>query len=449
MASSHSHAGASNIAVATEPPLGTRRAVRGGIFGNYVDQFDIFLPVIALAPASAQLFGSDNLVGNAGLIFVATLLGRPIGAAIFGSISDRIGRTATTKVALLGVALTTLLIALVPDHTVLGGGTLAAILLLRFVGGIFLGGEYTSAIPLAMEWSRPERRGLVSGLIMWMSPWANASIAGMVFVLQSVLDAAAYNQWGWRTLFVLGSLLAFTMLFYYRARVEESPQWQRPVQRANPLKEILVGRHRRALWQVFIMMSGLWLLTNMAIPVLAGQLGSGAGALGASGALDGRALSFAMMIGTAASALTMAACGHLSTFTGRRRFFMGFGVLTAVGGPLAFLAVFAAPTLGQLVLGIVVLQVVTVSAYGPVGAYLVERFPTAVRASGYGVGYSLSIVIPALYPYYLPALQSVLGQQGAVAALLTLGGVLIAVGAFLGPETARVDLDASESVPLA
>ncbi|MEL0627282.1 MFS transporter [Salinibacterium amurskyense] len=444
MAPSRSLTAASNSAVETKPPLGTRRAVRGGIFGNYVDQFDIFLPVIALAPASAQLFGSDNLVGNAGLIFVATLLGRPIGAAVFGSISDRIGRTATTKVALLGVALTTLLIALVPDHTVLGGGTLAAILLLRFVGGIFLGGEYTSAIPLAMEWSRPERRGLVSGLIMWMSPWANASIAGMVFVLQSVLDAAAYNQWGWRTLFILGSLLAFTMLFYYRARVEESPQWQRPVKRTNPLREILVGRHRRALWQVFIMMSGLWLLTNMAIPVLAGQLGSGAGALGATGTLDGRTLSFAMMIGTAASALTMAACGHLSTFTGRRRFFMGFGVLTAAAGPLAFLAVFTAPNLAQLVLTVVVLQVVTVSAYGPVGAYLVERFPTSVRASGYGVGYSLSIVIPALYPYYLPALQGVLGQQGAVAALLALGGVLIAVGAFLGPETARVDLGSSE-----
>ncbi|WP_255559951.1 MFS transporter [Salinibacterium sp. M195] len=425
---------------APKPSLGTRRAVRGGIFGNYVDQFDIFLPVIALAPASAQLFGSDNLVGNAGLIFVATLLGRPVGAAIFGSISDRIGRTATTKVALLGVALTTLMIALVPDHTVLGGGTLLAILLLRFVGGIFLGGEYTSAIPLAMEWSRPERRGLVSGLIMWMSPWANASIAGMVFVLQSVLDTASYTLWGWRLLFALGSLLAFGMLIYYRTRVEEAPQWTRPIRRANPLKEILVGRHRRALWQVFIMMSGLWLLTNMAIPVLAGQLSSGAGALGTSGTLDGRTLSFAMMCGTAASAFTMAACGHLSTLTGRRRFFMGFGLMTAVAGPLAFLAVFTAPSLGQLVLFVIALQVVTVSAYGPVGAYLVERFPTAVRASGYGVGYSLSIVIPALYPYYLPALQDVLGEQGAVATLLALGGVLITVGAFLGPETAQVDL---------
>ena len=113
---------------------------------------------------------------------------------------------------------------------------MAAILLLHFVVGIFLGGEYTSAIPLAMEWSLPERRGLVSGLIMWMSPWANASIAGMVFVLQRVLDAAAYIQLGWRMLFILGSLLALTMLFDYRTRVEESPKWQRPVQRTNPLK---------------------------------------------------------------------------------------------------------------------------------------------------------------------------------------------------------------------
>ncbi|MHB1235141.1 MAG: hypothetical protein ACYCZK_05665, partial [Microbacteriaceae bacterium] len=39
-------------------PLAARRAVRGGILGNYVDQFDIFLPIIALAPVAAQLFGA-------------------------------------------------------------------------------------------------------------------------------------------------------------------------------------------------------------------------------------------------------------------------------------------------------------------------------------------------------------------------------------------------------
>jgi MFS family permease len=414
-------------------PPGMRRAVRGGILGNYVDQFDIFLPVIALAPASAHLFGPENLVANAGLIFVATLLGRPIGAAIFGPLSDRIGRTATTKVALTGVALTTLLIALVPGHAVLGGGTLGAILALRFLGGIFLGGEYTSAVPLAMEWSEPRRRGLVSGLIMWMSPWANATIAGLVFVLQGTIDAAAYGEWGWRIPFLLGAALAFGMVAYYRAGVGDSPTWKQDKRRANPLKEILIGKHRRALWQVFVLMSGMWLLTDMAIPVLTGQLGADAH-------LDPRTISFAMMCGTAASAFTMAGCGHLSTFTGRRAFFVGFAVIAAVLGPVIFLAVFTAAGTAALVLLVVALQIVTVSGYGPVGAYLAERFPTAVRSSGYGVGYSLSIVIPSLYPYYLPALQSALGHQGAVAALLTLGGALVLFGALAGPETVRAGL---------
>lgn len=44
------------------------------------------------------------------------------------------------------------------------------------------------------------------------------------------------------------------------------------------------------------------------------------------------------------------------------------------------------------------LQVTTVTGYGPVGAYLTERFPDEIRASGYGVAYSISIVLPALYP---------------------------------------------------
>jgi len=91
------------------------------------------------------------------------------------------------------------------------------------------------------------------------------------------------------------------------------------------------------------------------------------------------------------------------------------------------------------VLLVVSLQIVTVSVYGPVAAYLTERFPTAVRSSGYGLAYSFSIVLPALYPYYLPPLQHALGSHLAVAALLALAGVLVAIGAVAGPETAWIN----------
>lgn len=59
-----------------------RRAIKGALAANYVDQFDIFVPVIALAPVTATLFGAENLATSAGLVFVATLIGRPLGSLL-------------------------------------------------------------------------------------------------------------------------------------------------------------------------------------------------------------------------------------------------------------------------------------------------------------------------------------------------------------------------------
>jgi MFS family permease len=415
------------IPTATSTPTDAKRAIRGGILGNFVDQFDIFLPVIALAPAAAHLFGSGNLARNAALIFIATLIARPVGAAIFGPMADRIGRSTTAKLTIAGVAVTTLLIALVPPQFS-EDGALAWILALRFLGGIFLGGGYTSAVPLAMEWSVPHRRGLVSGMIMWMSPWANATIAALTFILLTCAGPAAYDLWGWRMPFIIGAALAVAMLAFYHRYVSDEPVASQTAAARRPLGQIFVGAHGRRLAPVFVLMSGLWLFTDMAIAVLTGQLSS-------VGHLDGQATSFTMFVATAASAVAMVASGHLSTITGRRRFFIAFGTLSAMIAPVVYLLVFQQQPLGATVAWVVALQLVTVSAYGPIAAYLTELFPTAVRSTGYGVAYSLSIVLPALYPYYLPPLQRALGTQPAVALLLTLAGLLVALGAALGPVT--------------
>lgn len=407
-----------------------RSAIRGGIFGNYVDQFDIFLPVIALAPAAAHLYGSENLARNAGLIFVATLIGRPLGSAIFGPISDRIGRIASTKIAILGVAITTLLIACIPGSR--GTLTLFSILGLRLAGGIFIGGEYTSAIPLAMEWTSPPRRGLVSGFIMWMSPWANATIATLVLILLKILSPTQYATWGWRIPFLLGALMAFVMLAYFRAYVTDSPAWTVSAKNENPLRSIFVSSNRRSLLQVSILMSGMWIFTYMSVAVLSGQLK-------AQTHLNYQDVALTLMFATGASAISMVACGQLSTSIGRRKFFIIFGTSSTILAPLTYIEIFKGHALASTVVLVAVLQVVTVSVYGPVAAYLTERFPTAVRSSGYGMAYSLSIVIPSLYPYYLPPLQRIFGNHGTIEMLLGLAGVLVAIGASIGPETFTID----------
>src|SRR5215831_19568993 len=133
-----------------------RRAIWGAFIGFFVDNYDIFLPVIALAPAMAYfipgtLSPTTAAVASA-MIFATTLIGRPLGAFIFGHFADTIGRKRTTIISVMGFGVVTLLIAMLPGYQHCGPAVIWILIILRLIDGIFLGGEYTSANPLAMEY---------------------------------------------------------------------------------------------------------------------------------------------------------------------------------------------------------------------------------------------------------------------------------------------------------
>ena len=93
-----------------------KSAVRGAFFGFFVDMFDIYLPIVVLAPAIAYFVVPeiDEVIKSviSGSIFTATLLGRPIGSFIFGHFADAIGRRRTTIISVAGFGMVTLLMAL-------------------------------------------------------------------------------------------------------------------------------------------------------------------------------------------------------------------------------------------------------------------------------------------------------------------------------------------------
>ena len=70
--------------LAADLPAPGRAAVTGGVWGNYVDQLNIFLPVTALAPALPTIAGRDAVASTVAFVVMATLIGRPLGAMIFG-----------------------------------------------------------------------------------------------------------------------------------------------------------------------------------------------------------------------------------------------------------------------------------------------------------------------------------------------------------------------------
>ncbi|QTG74881.1 MFS transporter [Trueperella pecoris] len=418
------------------PPEG-RAALRAGVIGNWIDNVHVFLPLTALAPAIVVLGGPGAAQAGA-LVVVAMLLGRPLGGVIFGRIADRLGRTATTRIAIAGTAACAAGIALMPTHLAIGAAALAGVLVLRFVGGVFVAGEYSAAIPLAMEWTPPRRRGLMSGVILAMAPLAQATIAFATAASLALLGREAYVAWGWRALFGVGVMLSLGMFAYYSRHVVDAPVFhrQRAAGEAAPagIREVLFGSHAGAFWQVFTLMSGLWVLTAVTVLILPGRLSADAG-------FTATQAPFIMGVASLAQAVFMAGSGHASSLVGRRRLFVAWMAVAAIAGPALWFAIMSAASVAGAAALAACLQVVTVSAYGPVSAYLSERFPTQVRSSGYGMGYSLSLIAPALFPFYLPALERALGRDGAPVALLLCGAGLVTLGAALGPRLSPTDVD--------
>jgi hypothetical protein len=93
---------------------------------------------------------------------------------------------------------------------------------------------------------------------------------------------------------------------------------------------------------------------------------------------------------------------------------------------------------------VIVLASATIALVNPcwamITAYINERFHTEMRASGFGLGYSLAVVIPAFYAFYQDQLSHVMNPTYTVLPLLVIGGLLITLGGWLGPETRDVDL---------
>src|SRR6201996_1294061 len=91
-----------------------RTAIRGAFLTEFIDMFDIYLPVVVLTPVISYFQpphldpGLSAILGS--FIFITTLLGRPVGALIFGRMADRIGRRASSIISVLGFGLFTLLI---------------------------------------------------------------------------------------------------------------------------------------------------------------------------------------------------------------------------------------------------------------------------------------------------------------------------------------------------
>jgi MFS family permease len=428
-----------------------KHAIRGAWFGFFVDMFDIYLPIVVLAPALIYFVPSDLDASTkaiiSGTIFAATLLGRPIGSVIFGHFADSIGRKRTTIISVSGFGVITGIMALLPGYQQWGITAVILLIVLRLVDGVFLGGEYTSANPLAMEYSPKEKRGFYSALIMSGYPLAFAAISAITTILLLFIPAgdinSPYVQWGWRIPFVIGSLLAFALVFYYVYLVDESEIFEGSGGGGSPLRQLFTERENLlSFLQVFVLMTGFWLTLQTVAAILPGLLGSQVG-------LSQTNTTITLVVSNVVLVGGYIASGVISQRVGRRSFLIVYGLIAAVAGTFLYYLLLSAPpqNLFLVILLTTAITLLVVSCWGISTAYINERFRTGIRASAFGIGYSLAVVLPSLYAYYQAGLATFMPLEYTVLVLLAVGSLLMVVGAAWGPETK--DVDFSEDVEAA
>ena len=222
----------------------------------------------------------------------------------------------------------------------------------------------------------------------------------------------------------------------FRSSVKKSTLWVRAEKRDNPFKLVFSGENSRHFLQVFLVLSGFWFLT---IAAAAGIL---PGVLIRAVHLSPQEMMVVMMIASVVLIPGYVLVGAVSQKTGRRSMIIAMAILSGTVGLYSYYLLLSAPRSFAMVVVLASIIVVTLtSVWGLTTCYLNERFPTRVRSSGFGMAFTLPVIIPSFYGFYQGMLANVMPQQFTVLVLVAIGAVLTLIGAIMGPETKDVDFE--------
>jgi MHS family shikimate/dehydroshikimate transporter-like MFS transporter len=418
-------------------PIG--RVVLASFLGTSIEWYDFFLYGTAAALVFKRLFFPtlDPLAGTMASFatYAVGFFARPLGGIVFGHYGDKIGRKSMLMTTLVLMGVSTFLIGALPTYDQVGVLAPVGLVILRFIQGIGVGGEWGGAVLLAVEHGPAGRRGFYASSAQVGVP-VGLLLANSAFAAVSALPEEQFLSWGWRLPFLAGAALLGIGLFV-RLQVLETPlfaeaQAQRTTSRA-PLLD-LVRHYRKNL----LLAMGARFAENACFYIFTVFIYTYAGdvrGVGRDTIIQG------VLIASALQLVSIPAFAALSDHVGRRPVYLG-GAL--------FMGLFAFPFFWLVDTGVPILVwlaltlglTATAAMYGPQAAFFSELFGTSVRYSGASLGSQLAAPLAGgLAPLIATALQDWSGGQSWPVALYMMGMSLITCcSVFLALETVRSDL---------
>ncbi|MBT5052100.1 MAG: MHS family MFS transporter [Gammaproteobacteria bacterium] len=380
-----------------------RKVALTSLSGTSIEWYDFFLYGTAAAVIFPKAFFPQDLPTMVVLIasfstFAVGFLARPLGGAIFGHFGDRVGRKKTLVVALMMMGVATTLIGFLPTYQSIGVMAPLLLVVLRFVQGLAIGGQWGGAMLLVTESAPKDQRG-------WYGAYAQAGapvgviLANLAFLgVSASLSEADFMDWGWRLPFI-ASFVLILISMYVQLKLEDTPAFkalaanQVPTDTAqqttvvkSPVIEVLRRYPKR-----IVLAAGAFLSIQVTFYILIAFVVA-YGVNSPTVTLSRDMMLTAVLVAAAIMVPSQFYFSGLSDRLGRKTVYRWGAILTGLWGFALFplidtgdpILICVAVTMGLVFLGM---------QYGPQAAFFTELFSTEVRYSGASLGYQLGAIV--------------------------------------------------------